>query len=435
MNIIGLSELMNPQYVDSGKDPTEIERQLTGRSGSVVSGPPTSEKEIQEELSIELSELMRDYGLSGSEDEEPEEEVVNFRPEPSKKRSSPPPDNDGTAFGSQTEPMSDPLSLTVESLVLDPLNESSSDDSEGDEGSSDSDDDDDSSDEESAGSDYEQAMTSGMDTAAASKVLQDIEKTWGIDLSEESFAASSSIGQPTLGTAVSDIPRRRPATEEETHKEHIESVLGGLRQETRTTFSMQHDREQDLKASKLEQIEQLKETLREDGFSAETIATPNIQSSMEEIDVVLRTLRHKNDRHRCSSLAEEVVLGAAEMVEYAFDGTTVVPFTNYKPNYSGYHNTVLVKLHRMRHETATVVSNIVQHYDIGPMARILIELIPSLLMYPRQQQQQKMSPGLHQDPALMPRVGDARGAYTAIRSRDERQTSFSKSEKERLLKI
>lgn len=69
----------------------------------------------------------------------------------------------------------------------------------------------------------------------------------------------------------------------------------------------------------------------------------------------------------------------------------------------------------MRFETSQVVGSIIEKYNIGPTGRIILELLPSFFLYPRQQKKQKGSPGLHDDP----QVADARQAYAAIRDSDE----------------
>jgi hypothetical protein len=99
----------------------------------------------------------------------------------------------------------------------------------------------------------------------------------------------------------------------------------------------------------------------------------------------------------------------------------------WKPDYTGYHNTVNVKLHRMRFETSQVVGNVIEKYNIGPTTRIIMELLPSFFLYPRQQRKQRGAPGLHADFGggsqrggnhQVSRVSDARGAYSAIRRSD-----------------
>jgi hypothetical protein len=178
-----------------------------------------------------------------------------------------------------------------------------------------------------------------------------------------------------------------------------------------------------LLASKLEQIGQLKMTLEEEGVDCGGVGDPTLASSPEEIDSVLNVLKLKNDRNRYSSLAEEVILGIAEGIETVLDGSREVPVLNWKPDYTGYHNTVLVKLHRMRFETSSVVGGVIEKRNVGAPARIVMELLPSFFLYPRQQKKQKGAPGLHADPAAGgraagPQVGDARAAFSAIRESD-----------------
>jgi hypothetical protein len=223
------------------------------------------------------------------------------------------------------------------------------------------------------------------------------------------------------GTLVPHAGRRGgPArvTDEQERRRHINSVVSDIRGETRTTFGVERERVQDIKASKLEQIGQLRMTLEEEGIDCNGVSNPTSESPMEEIDSVLNILRLKNDRNRYSSLAEEVILGFAEGIETVFDGSRAVPLVGWRPDYTGYHNTVNIKLHRMRFETSQVVGNIIEKYNVGPTARIVMELLPSFFLYPRQQKKQRGAPGLSSDP----HVSDARLAMGSIRASDERQT-------------
>jgi hypothetical protein len=222
-------------------------------------------------------------------------------------------------------------------------------------------------------------------------------------------------------TALPRAERRRGddrVTDEQERRRHINSVVADLRGETRTTFGVERERLQDIKASKLEQIGQLRMTIEEEGIDCAGVSNPTSDSSMEEIDSVLNILRLKNDRNRYSSLAEEVILGVAEGIETVFDGSRAVPLVGWKPDYTGYHSTVNIKLHRMRFETSQVVGNIIEKYNVGPTARIIMELLPSFFLYPRQQKKQRGTPGLSSDP----HVADARMAMSAIRASDERRT-------------
>ncbi len=56
-----------------------------------------------------------------------------------------------------------------------------------------------------------------------------------------------------------------------------------------------------------------------------------------------------------------------------------------------------VKISRMRHDTSKIVSDVMQDYNIGPGARILLELIPSMVVYSKTRKQQYGEPGLFSD--------------------------------------
>jgi hypothetical protein len=228
-----------------------------------------------------------------------------------------------------------------------------------------------------------------------------------------------------LRTHVTSGDNHRPKsslTEEQEKRRHINSVIGEMRQETRTSFGAERERVQDIKANKLNQIDQLRMTLEDESIDTSAVAKVTQESPMEEIDSVLNIMRLKNDRNRYSSLANEVLLGFAEGVESVFDGTRSVPVLGWRPDYTGYHNTVAVKLHRMQFETSQIVGTIIEKYNVGPMTRVFMELLPSFFLYPRMQKKQRGSPGLHNDPKVVgSRVTDAGMAMSAIRESDERR--------------
>ena len=284
--------------------------------------------------------------------------------------------------------------------------------------------------DESPGETDEGSGSSGT-TAPSSdgSVLDDLERELGIDTE-----TTRRRGKPRRRVRAIPVPtdhhrpRSAALTEEQERRLHIDSVLGDMRKETRTSFAVEHERVQDVKASKLEQIGQLRMTLEEEGVDCSGVGAPNMASPVDEIDSVLAILKLKNDRNRYSSMAEEVILGVAEGIETVFNGTREVPVVGWKPDYTGYHNTVNVKLHRMRFETSQVVGSIIERYKIGPATRIIMELLPSFFLYPRQQCKQRGSPGLYADfdghlgqtgrGYQISRVADARGAYAAIRQAD-----------------
>ena len=320
---------------------------------------------------------------------------------------------------------------------------SATDDEDTSEGS---DDEDTSEDTSEASDDEDTSEASGDDAssdedadsdASADSVVARLEKGLGIDLdatrrkSKRRLRIHDTAAGVTAGVAA-DSRRSRLShlTEEQERRRHINSVMGDMRRETRTSFGIEYERVQDAKTSKLEQISQLRQTLVEEGVDCSGVGVPTMDSPMEEIDSVLGILKTKNDRNRYSTLAEEIILGAAEGIETVFDGTREIPVVGWKPDYTGYHNTVMVKLHRMRFETSQVVGNVIEKYNIGPTTRIIMELLPSFFLYPRQQKKQKGTPGLHADfgggaatsrGSQVPQVHDARRAYARIRASDNVQ--------------
>jgi hypothetical protein len=94
---------------------------------------------------------------------------------------------------------------------------------------------------------------------------------------------------------------------------------------------------------------------------------------------VLRVLRLKNDRLRYQSFAEEGILAGSSVLEWMFDGKK--SYVGKKPDLTGWSATVNMKLRRMRYDTSSFVSDIMQDNNLGPGTRILLELVPSLLLY------------------------------------------------------
>lgn len=472
MNIRGLTSLMNPQNIDLHKKGTLVENEITGRM-TAYSEVPASQEDPRDEVKAMLAEL----GL----DDDDEDDLEDLGGESGGSGAAAPPSSSAppapprvvggqsfafevTDLDAETErgarpgrggrgalqPGDDPghgRASTDSSASASASGSSSSDDSDSDGGTSVVD-----SVISSRSSRSSRSRRSRRshrshrshqarhdrrpdtrETAQTSRILEDLEQRFGIDLSEKSFERSRMVVMPPRPEPrpeprpPREAPRGGGARPSSDPDEHIESVLGALREETQTSYGLRREEELDLKASKLEHIAQLRESLEEDGINTEAVGSPSTASSMEEIDAVLRTLRMKNDRNRCATMAEEIILGMAEAIECVFDGTQEVPLLGLKPDYSGYHNTVSVKLARMRPDTSRVVSDIIERNDLGPWSRIALELGPSFLLYPRQQRHQRGTPGLYEETSgAERRVGDARQAYTSIRSRDEAPSTMGR---------
>jgi hypothetical protein len=169
-------------------------------------------------------------------------------------------------------------------------------------------------------------------------------------------------------------------TQEETKQKKINHVLQGI-DDNELEFSIEKEKEDDDKASLLEQIDMLKITLDDDGVDISGVPVINKQSTIKDVQSVYKILRLKNDRNRYCSFAEELILAGVYGLEYIFDGTKV--WFGRTPDLTDWSSTIKVKLRRMRYETSTFVQEVMQEYNMSAGMRLALELIPSMFLYSR----------------------------------------------------
>ena len=170
-------------------------------------------------------------------------------------------------------------------------------------------------------------------------------------------------------------------TIEERRQDKINNVLHDI-DDKELEFNVEKEKEEDDKASLIEQIDMLKITLEDDGVDVSGIPDIDKGSSIKDIQNVYKILRLKNDRNRYCSFAEEMILSGAYGMEYLFDGKREW-FGGRKPDLTDWSSTVKIKLRRMRYETSTLVQEVMQEYNLSPSVRLALELIPSMFLYSR----------------------------------------------------
>lgn len=185
-------------------------------------------------------------------------------------------------------------------------------------------------------------------------------------------------------------------TREQERRDHIETVMGGSANDANTDFSFEKEKREDMKCTMLAEIDSLVNTLSNYDVSLDRIPTVDRNSDYAEVETVLKMLRYKNDSARYCDFADEFLLFGAYALEDLFDGKRMW-LNRYQPDLTGWHNNVNVKLKRMRHDTGQLVSGVMQDYNIGPGARILLELVPNLILYSKIKKQQHSQPGLFID--------------------------------------
>lgn len=186
----------------------------------------------------------------------------------------------------------------------------------------------------------------------------------------------------------------REHTYEQERRGHINRVNAEMG--AAVEVSLENEKREDIKHQMLEQIDALYDTLKEEGVDLSRISRPTAQSSYDDVNGVLKMLLYKNDRIRYCSFAEEFLLFGAYELEDLFNGKRTF-FGKYRPDVTGWHNHVNVKLRRMRHDTSALVSDIMHDYQIGPAMRLLLELVPNFVMYSKMKKQQHGAPSLRED--------------------------------------
>lgn len=141
------------------------------------------------------------------------------------------------------------------------------------------------------------------------------------------------------------------------------------------------ENEEELKGTLLEDIDELKSELKADDVDISRVPYVDKNSSFPEVKNVHKILRMKYDRKRCNSFGTEIILAGAQGLEYIFNGKR--NFGGYTPDLTGWHNTIRPKLRRLKFETSTIVSNVMHDYNIGAVGRLLLELVPSAILYSR----------------------------------------------------
>jgi hypothetical protein len=172
----------------------------------------------------------------------------------------------------------------------------------------------------------------------------------------------------------------RHMTQEERKQDKINQVLHDI-DDRELEFNVEKEKDEDDKASLLEQIDMLKITLEDDGVDVSGVPQITKNSSMNDVHNIYKILRLKNDRNRYCSFAEELILSGAYGMEYLFDGKK--EWFTKTPDLTGWSSTVKVKLRRMRFETSTFVQEVMQEYNMSAGMRLALELLPSMFLYSR----------------------------------------------------
>ena len=184
---------------------------------------------------------------------------------------------------------------------------------------------------------------------------------------------------------------QRPLTDYQKKEQILGNVLGTYQGDeiNEEDFDLQKQEEDEKKAALLDSIGSLITCLEEEGVDISRVPKVDENSTLNKLEITYKILRRKNDKNRNCSFAEECILAVANGLEWLFDGEK--EYFGHKPNVSGWSATVNVKLRRMKYDTSTFVSEIMDGYDFGHGTRIALELIPSFILYSKMKNSQSSS--------------------------------------------
>jgi hypothetical protein len=238
--------------------------------------------------------------------------------------------------------------------------------------------------------------------------IADVSKDIGVDLESDNFgvknsgiyrSSASGINKVSFSNSTPSYDSYRPnnqysadsnhhdysndheyvekVTMEQQKQEIIDNVISDYQQVE--PFDIEKTREEDEKDNLLEQIDSLIDILTDDNVNLSRVPRVDKNSSIEQIKSVLKWLTIKNDRLRFGTLADEIILAGCGALERLFDGKKM--YFGTSPDLTGWSDTARVKLSRSRYTTSSIVGNVIQNSNIGPVTRLFIEFVPSIILY------------------------------------------------------
>ena len=432
MNVIGLSALINPQNVSPNINIKEIENDIVGRSVEVSKMKSGDNTDISLSYEKQLKEYANDIGIDFSNDingiNSDKQDLEDTKSEIRSRTSSKKPKNllagksldqilgefkkdiknDSNALRPKSSRSSRSTQSTQSSRSTQSTQSSrSSDSSDSSRSSNSSSDMSTRSGSTNSGSDTSRSRSRSRSSSKSHiKEMKDFNKRHGIRIDRHGHRNREHHKYEDDG------PTHR-------NESQVDTAMNFIRNDTNSSKVVEHHEIKDSKITMIAEIEQLKEQLTSDDINVESYPTPTVDSTYESIKSVLDALKNKYDQNRYSSLAEEILIGAATLLETVFDGTREIPLFGWRPDYTGYHNTVNVKLNRMQYETSNIVGRFFKKNHISDGARCAMELLPTLFTYPKVNANQNKQQGISTS------TQKYQSAMSSVRRSDSRMTNYS----------
>ena len=344
--LVGVGSIVNPQNVKQNMNVDDIAKELM-KNGLIGTTATMSEEDPAEKFNTELAMVSRKLGIDLDDKKPPKDSARAY--------SAPP----GISFGGTA---GGTAAGTIGGMLGEAA-ESESNDSERESNSSGSDD----------------------SPASAPNPIR--------------FQASMSDSRYENALPAGEF---KEYTREQVRRRHIENVVhhgqsvgGALHQDNPPDYSFARVKEEQNKINMLGEIDILMEDLAEEGVDLSKIPQVGPDSSTPEIANVLRSLRYKESRARGGDLAEQMIMLMAKGAEKFCNGERSI--AGYRPNLKGWSHTVAPKIRRLRNPAGELVHKVIEDSEMGPVGRLLLEIVPSAILYSATQSQQIREEGIYRD--------------------------------------
>jgi hypothetical protein len=182
---------------------------------------------------------------------------------------------------------------------------------------------------------------------------------------------------------------------EQIRRRHIENVISEYPNKTSEDYSFVHVKEEQKKTTLLGEIDALLDDLHEEGVDLSRIPKVNMDSSMVDINNVLESLKYKAGRARGSDMAEYLIMLLAKGAEYLCNGKRDI--AGFKPDLTGWSHTIAPKVRRLRNPAGEIVHKAIEESGLGPVGQIMLEIVPSAILYSTTQNSQIKDEGVFRD--------------------------------------
>lgn len=133
------------------------------------------------------------------------------------------------------------------------------------------------------------------------------------------------------------------------------------------------------KADMIADIDELTQELVNMKRPVKNIPKLSEDSEYREVLSVFKMVRRRYDFARGFEFGQDVIVAMAQGLGWLFDGKR--QFGPFRPYATNWHMGVRPKLRKMRFETSSAVSQVMGATGLGSGWRILLELVPSLIVY------------------------------------------------------